>query len=69
MITLSIGKILVILVVIGIAFFLIRTAGKAGARGSTNVRPRADTRSVELTACPRCGTFLPKGTWCTCDRK
>jgi hypothetical protein len=65
---LSIGKILVLAIVIAIAFFLMRTLSKANAKDPPPV-PRGNPRTVELTACPRCGTFLPKGTWCTCDRK
>ena len=65
--TLSIGKILVLFIVIGIAFFLMRTLAKANAKDPPSM-PRGSPRTVELTACPRCGTFLPKGKWCTCER-
>lgn len=65
--TLSIGKILVLAVVIGVAFFLMRTLAKSNARPPA--APRGQPKTVELAPCPRCGTFLPKGQWCTCSRK
>jgi hypothetical protein len=66
--TLSIGKILVIVLVIGIAFFLMRTLAKSNAKQPSAV-PRGGPKTVELTACPNCGTFLPRGSWCSCDKK
>jgi hypothetical protein len=67
--TLSIGKILVVLFVVAIAFFLMRSASKASDKRRSSAAPKGNPRTVELAACPRCGTFLPKGSWCTCDRK
>ena len=65
--TLSLGKILLLAAVIGIVWFLMRHRAKSNA--AATAAPRGSPRTVELTACPRCGTFLPKGSWCTCDRK
>ena len=64
--TLSVGKILLLAAVIAIVFFVMRTRSKAKTTAAAS--PRGNPRTVELTACPRCGTFLPKGSWCTCDK-
>jgi hypothetical protein len=65
--TLSIGKILLLALVVAVVFFVMRNRAKSKA--AATAAPRGNPRTVNLTPCPRCGTFLPKGSWCTCDRK
>ncbi len=65
--SLSLGKLLLLVIVIGVVFYVMRHRARTKAEASA--MPRGNTRTVELTACPRCGTFLPKGSWCSCDRK
>jgi uncharacterized SAM-binding protein YcdF (DUF218 family) len=65
--TLSLGKIILLVAVIGVVLWLMRT--RARSKAASTAVPRGNPRTVELIACPRCGTFMPKGNWCTCDRK
>jgi hypothetical protein len=65
--SLSFGKLLLLVIVIGVVFFVMRHRAKTKA--ASTAAPRGNPKTVELSACPRCGTFLPKGSWCTCDRR
>ncbi|HWL68432.1 MAG TPA: hypothetical protein VNS22_08600 [Geminicoccus sp.] len=65
--TLSVGKLLLLVLVIGVIVLMMRSRAKE--RASSQAMPRGNPRTVELSACPRCGTFLPKGKWCDCDRR
>ena len=57
--TLSPGKILLLVIVIAVVVQLMRNSARS--RAAAAGKPR---RAVELTACPRCGVYLPKGSFC-----
>ena len=65
--TLTIGKLLLLVLVIGVVVMVMRSRTKERARAQAV--PRGNPKTVELSACPRCGTFLPKGSWCNCERR
>lgn len=56
--TLSLGKILLLVIVIAVVVQLMRNSARSKAAAAG--KPRA----VELTPCPRCGVYLPKGRFC-----
>ncbi len=71
MFTLSFGKILVVLLVIVAAWkglrLLTAMQRKLEEVQRPPVPPResgAQTATTDLVPCPRCGTYVPNGTWC-----
>ncbi len=72
MFTLSLGKILVVLLVILAAWKGLRLLStlqkkleQAQARPPEPARGGPpDPAPTELVPCPRCGTYVPNGTWC-----
>lgn len=72
MFTLSVGKILVVLLVIvaawkGLRLLTAMQRKLEEAQRRPPVPPResgTQTATTDLVPCPRCGTYVPNGTWC-----
>ncbi len=72
MFTVSVGKILVVLLVIlaawkGLRLLTAMQRKLEEAQRRPPVPPRgpgATAAATELVPCPRCGTYVPNGTWC-----
>jgi hypothetical protein len=70
MLGLSFGKILLIVLVIVVAWRGLRIYHQLQARLADREASRAPSggrsapRATDLVECPRCGTFVPNGTFC-----
>ncbi len=72
MFTLSFGKILVVLLVIVAAWKglrLLAAVQRKLAQSEPRMpaaakNPSAPVETTELVRCPRCGVWVPNGTWC-----
>lgn len=73
MFTLSFGKIVVVVLAILAAWKGMRLVSALQRKLEASERPpqpsprstaTAPPEPTELVACPRCGTYVPNGTWC-----
>lgn len=70
MFTLSFGKILVVVLAVVAAWKGVRLLTVLQRKLEEGQRPppaapgRREPEPTDLVACPRCGTFVPNGTWC-----
>lgn len=70
MLSLSFGKILVLILVIVLAWRGLRLMNQIQKRldersRSPSPRPNGQPRPTDLVECPRCGLFVPNGTVCS----
>jgi len=63
MLGMSIGKLLVLVLVVVVVWNLFKWFGRRGAQATRARANRADARSVgeDLIACPACGTYAMQG--------
>jgi hypothetical protein len=71
MFTLSFGKIVIVVLAILAAWKGVRLLGALQRKleatqrpAAPPPRPTAAAEPTDLVACPRCGTYVPNGTWC-----